>query len=41
MAEEALKKTAAELGVAIKVETNGESGVGNKLTAADIANAKV
>ena len=40
MAEEALKKTAAELGVAIKVETNGASGVGNKLTAADIANAK-
>ena len=40
MAEESLKKTAAELGVAIKVETNGASGVGNKLTAADIANAK-
>ena len=40
MAEEALKKIAAELGVAIKVETNGASGVGNKLTAADIANAK-
>ena len=40
MAEEALKKTAAELGVAIKVETNGASGIGNKLTAADIANAK-
>ena len=40
MAEEAFKKTAAELGVAIKVETNGASGVGNKLTAADIANAK-
>ena len=40
MAEEALKKTAAELGVAIKVETNGASGVGNKLTAVDIANAK-
>ena len=40
MAEEALKKTAAELGVAIKVETNGASGVGKKLTAVDIANAK-
>ncbi|WP_373713883.1 fructose-specific PTS transporter subunit EIIC [Streptococcus sp.] len=40
MAEESLKKTAAELGVAIKVETNGASGIGNKLTAADIANAK-
>lgn len=40
MAEEALKKTAAEMGVAIKVETNGASGVGNKLTAEDIAKAK-
>lgn len=40
MAEEALKKTAAEMGVAIKVETNGASGVGNKLTADDIAKAK-
>lgn len=40
MAEEALKKQAAEMGVAIKVETNGASGVGNRLTAEDIANAK-
>lgn len=40
MAEEALKKVAAEMGVAIKVETNGASGVGNRLTAEDIANAK-
>lgn len=40
MAEEALKKQAAEMGVAIKVETNGASGVGNKLTAADIEKAK-
>ncbi|WP_394405876.1 PTS fructose transporter subunit IIABC [Streptococcus sp. 20-1249] len=40
MAEEALKKTAAEMGVGIKVETNGASGVGNKLTAEDIAKAK-
>lgn len=40
MAEEALKKTAAEMGVAIKVETNGASGIGNKLTADDIAKAK-
>ncbi|WP_303974539.1 fructose-specific PTS transporter subunit EIIC [Streptococcus merionis] len=40
MAEEALKKQAAEMGVAIKVETNGASGVGNALTAADIAKAK-
>lgn len=40
MAEEALKKQAAEMAVAIKVETNGASGVGNKLTAADIEKAK-
>ncbi|MCB4989705.1 fructose-specific PTS transporter subunit EIIC [Streptococcus mutans] len=40
MAEEALKKQAAEMGVGIKVETNGASGVGNKLTADDIKRAK-
>ncbi|MGO2924784.1 MAG: PTS fructose transporter subunit IIABC [Pseudolactococcus laudensis] len=40
MAEEALKKHAKELGVAIKVETNGASGIGNKLTAEDIKKAK-
>lgn len=40
MAEEALKKQAAAMGVGIKVETNGASGVGNKLTAADIEKAK-
>lgn len=40
MAEEALKKKAAEIGVGIKVETNGASGVGNKLTSSDIARAK-
>lgn len=40
MAEEALKKKAAEMGVAIKVETNGASGVGNKLTSSDITRAK-
>lgn len=40
MAEEALKKQAAEMGVGIKVETNGASGVGNKLTADEIARAK-
>ncbi len=28
-------KVAAEMGVGIKVETNGASGVGNKLTAED------
>ncbi|MBS8071361.1 PTS fructose transporter subunit IIC [Streptococcus suis] len=39
MAEEALKKQAAKMGVDIKVETNGASGVGNKLTAEDIKNA--
>ena len=41
MAQEALQKVAAEMGVGIKVETNGASGVGNKLTAEDIKNAKV
>lgn len=40
MAEEALKKQAKELGVEIKVETNGASGIGNKLTAEDIKKAK-
>ncbi|HGA1966433.1 TPA: fructose-specific PTS transporter subunit EIIC [Streptococcus agalactiae] len=40
MTEEALKKKAAEMGVGIKVETNGASGVGNKLTSSDIARAK-
>ncbi|MGX7048230.1 PTS fructose transporter subunit IIC [Lactococcus piscium] len=40
MAEEALKKQAKEMGVSIKVETNGASGVGNRLTADDIKKAK-
>lgn len=40
MAEEALKKQAAAMGVGIKVETNGASGVANRLTAEDIKNAK-
>ncbi|MCP1225387.1 fructose-specific PTS transporter subunit EIIC [Sebaldella sp. S0638] len=40
MAEEALKKAAAELGVTIKVETNGTDGVKHKLTAEDIEKAK-
>lgn len=40
MAQEALQKVAAEMGVAIKVETNGASGVGNQLTADDIKRAK-
>ena len=40
MAQEARQKVAAEMGVGIKVETNGASGVGNKLTAEDIKKAK-
>lgn len=39
MAEESLKKQAAEMGVDIKVETNGASGIGNRLTAEDIRKA--
>jgi PTS system fructose-specific IIC component len=39
MAEDALKKKAKELGVDIKVETNGSEGIKNRLTAADIARA--
>ena len=39
MAEEALKKAAAEAGVAIKVETQGARGVDNKLSADEIAKA--
>ncbi|VTS30731.1 PTS system protein fructose-specific EIIABC component [Streptococcus porcinus] len=40
MAEEALKKQASQMGVTIKVETNGASGVANRLTAEDIKKAK-
>ncbi len=40
MAQEALQKVAAEMGVGIKVETNGASGIGNKLTAEEIKKAK-
>lgn len=40
MAQEALQKVAAEMGVGIKVETNGASGVGNQLTTEDIRKAK-
>ncbi|MGT2932551.1 PTS fructose transporter subunit IIABC [Streptococcus catagoni] len=40
MAEEALKKQAEKMGVTIKVETNGASGVGNPLSAEDIRKAK-
>ncbi|KRN75948.1 PTS fructose transporter subunit IIABC [Weissella minor] len=40
MAEEALKKQATEMGVRIKVETNGASGVANRLTDAEIKEAQ-
>ncbi len=36
MAEEALKETAEKLGVNIRIETNGSSGVGNPLSAEEI-----
>ncbi|MED4014911.1 fructose-specific PTS transporter subunit EIIC [Sutcliffiella cohnii] len=39
MAADALKNKAKELGLSIKVETNGSSGVKNKLTASDIESA--
>lgn len=39
MAEDALKKRAKEMGVDIKVETNGSEGIKNQLTAEDIARA--
>lgn len=39
MAAESLEKTAATKGIRIKVETNGSSGIKNKLTADDIARA--
>lgn len=40
MAAEALNKKAKEMGVKIKVETNGSTGVKNQLTAEEIKNAK-
>ena len=40
MAADSLKEKAAELGVDIKVETNGASGVKNRLTAEDIEKAE-
>ncbi|RCW76850.1 PTS fructose transporter subunit IIABC [Saliterribacillus persicus] len=40
MAADALKEKAKELGVSIKVETNGSDGVKNRLTDEDIKNAK-
>ncbi|NGQ95901.1 PTS transporter subunit EIIA [Brevibacillus sp. SYP-B805] len=39
MAADALKKKAEEMGIAIKVETNGSGGVKNRLTAEEIAEA--
>ncbi|MFY0544061.1 PTS fructose transporter subunit IIABC [Brevibacillus sp. H7] len=39
MAADALKKKAEELGIALKVETNGSGGVKNKLTPQDIEEA--
>ncbi|GAA0318345.1 PTS fructose transporter subunit IIABC [Bacillus carboniphilus] len=39
MAADALKAKASELGIDVKVETNGSSGVKNKLTAEDIKSA--
>ena len=39
MAEEKLKQAAASAGYEIKVETNGQAGIGNKLTRADIDRA--
>ena len=40
MAEEALIKQGDEMNVTVRVETNGASGVGNRLTADEIARAK-
>lgn len=40
MAEEALIKKGGEMGVTVRVETNGASGVGNRLTAEEIAKAE-
>lgn len=39
MAEDALKKQAKEMGITIKVETNGSEGIKNRLTPEDIAKA--
>ena len=40
MAKEALEKAAAERGLTIKVETHGQVGIENELTAAEIAGAR-
>ncbi|MGF3115022.1 PTS fructose transporter subunit IIABC [Facklamia sp. P12945] len=39
MAEEKLKEAAKKAGISIKVETNGQAGIGNKLNQADIKKA--
>ncbi len=39
MAEDSLKQKAKEMGIAIKVETNGSDGTKNRLTSTDIARA--
>lgn len=39
MAEDALKKKAEEMGIKIKIETNGSEGIKNRLTAEEIAHA--
>lgn len=39
MAEDSLKKKAKEMGIDIKVETNGSEGIKNRLTAEEIAKA--
>lgn len=39
MAEEKLKQAGAKAGIRIKVETNAQSGIGNRLTKADIESA--
>lgn len=41
LAAKALEKTAAKLGVKIKVETQGANGIVNRITQKDIENAKV
>ena len=41
LAAKALEKTAAKLGVKIKVETQGANGIVNRITPKDIENAKV
>lgn len=40
MAEKAIYKAAKELGLKAKVETQGQNGIQNRLTTADISNAK-